>query len=355
MDCKDFVILILSHERPEFLKSHTWHILDKVKSKARRVVVLSDDDKTIPEYETMYGKENIAVFSKVEIERKYDIDTIDCYWGKSLTRKATVWARNAQFEIARSLGYRWFIVLDDDYREIVMRKKMIRNDDKTEFFPTFKELIFAPSDEHGSIFDKCCVKYFNVLNSAPWMHVTATAQCGDFVGGINSIFTRIPYRWKAMNVFFCDTEKEYRYYGKLNDDVNGYILNGKLGQMSLTMMQVVINQEPTQKSAGGITDIYKTFGTYIKSLTSVVACPSSVSVSCMGSVVPRVHHLIKWSTTCPMVVDESLCREKPLDFQSECMHNKTVPSGKKKYRIMDRQCEVVESMSLEEASINDFC
>ena len=355
MDCKDFVILILSHGRPGFLKSHTWNVLNKTNSKARRVIVLSDDDPAISEYKDLFGKDSVFVFNKIKTEQDYDLDLIDCYWGKSLSRKATVWARNEQFRIARALGYRWFMVLDDDYREIIMRHKMVRSDDGTEFFPTFKELLFTPADEHGSIFDKCCVKYFKMLNSAPWLDATAFSQCGDFVGGINSILVKIPYRWKAMNVFFCDTEKEYRYYGRFNDDVNAYVLNGKRGRLSLTLNMPSINQEPTQGSKEGMTDIYKTFGTYVKSLTSAVVCPSSVSVSCMGTAVQRVHHLIEWSKACPLVVDESWCRERPLDYKTECMTNNVFnPAEKRKFSFMGKECEVIEDIALGHASIDSF-
>ncbi len=356
MDCKDFVILILSYGRPDFLKSHTWNVLNKVKSKARRVIVMSDDDKTIPQYKEMYGEDAVFVFNKIESERKYDIDLLDCYWGKSLSRKATVWARNEQFRIARELGYRWFMVLDDDYREIIMRHKMVRADDGTDFFPTFKEMLFTPSDEHGSIFDKCCVKYFNILNSAPWLYSTAFSQCGDFIGGCKSIMVKKrPWRWKAMNVFFCDTEKEYRYYGRFNDDVNAYVLNGRRGQMSLTLSSPSINQEPTQKVKGGVTDLYKMFGTYVKSLTSAVACPSSVSVSCMGTVAPRVHHSIDWSVMCPSVLDASWCKDKPLDYRTECLHDVSlVPNPDRKLSFLDSRCEIIEDCSLGKSSIDNF-
>ena len=320
------------------------------------VVVLSDDDPTIPQYKEMYGEDSVAVFSKVDVEKKYDLDLIDCYWGKSLSRKATVWARNEQFKIARDLGYRWFVVLDDDYREIIMRKKMYRAKDGTEFFPTFKELLFTPTDEQGSIFDKCCIKYFNILDSAPWLYATAFSQCGDFIGGCQSLMVRKqPWRWKAMNVFFCDTEKEYRFYGRFNDDVNAYILNGRRGQMSLTLPSPSINQEPTQKAKGGITELYRTFGTYVKSLTSAVACPAAASVSCMGTVARRVHHSIDWSVMCPCVLDDHFCKDRPLDYKTECLHETTyTPDPNKMIKFTDSRCEVIEDANLGSQSIDSF-
>ncbi len=164
-----------------------------------------------------------------------------------------------------------------------------------------------------------------------------------------------PWRWKARNVFFCDTEKEYRYYGRFNDDVNAYVLNGRRGQMSLTLATPSINQEPTQKAKGGVTDLYKMFGTYVKSLTSAVACPSSVSVSCMGTVAPRIHHSIEWAIMCPRVVDASVCKNRPLDYQTECLHSTSfTPDPNRKVSFMDPRCEIVEEMATSHSSIDNF-
>ena len=355
MTVNDFVILILSHNRPQYLKNHTWHWLDIIGSTARRVVVLSDDDPQIEEYKKEYGEDSVAVFSKVDVEKKYDIDLIDCYWGKSLSRKATVWARNEQFKIARDLGYRWFIVLDDDYRQLFVRRPVVLKNGK-DHFASVNEKFYATRYDELSVFDHCCLKYFELLNSAPWLYATAFAQCGDFIGGIKaSIISKQPWKWKAMNVFFCDTEKEYRFYGRFNDDVNAYILNGRRGQMSLTLPAPVVNQELTQKSKGGMTDIYKTFGTYVKSLTSAVACPSSVSVACMGTISRRIHHMVNWTDMCPRVLDKRYCKNEPLDYNSECLHEVShTPDPNRTVNFLDPRCEVIEDANLGSQSIDSF-
>jgi len=353
---KDYVILILSYTRPEFLKTHTWALLDEVNSHAKRVVVLSDDDPTIREYRKTFGDDSIYVFSKEEAEKRYDMDLVDCYWGKSLSRKATVWARNEQFRIARELGYRWFIVLDDDYVDVVMRRAMIKKSTGEAFFPRIRAALFAREESEGlSVFDHCCLKYFHLLNSAPWLYITAFSQIGDFIGGVGSVMARYSYRWKAMNVFFGDTRKEYRYYGRFNDDVNAYILNGKRGQLSLTLDMPSIDQTPTQQASGGITDMYRTFGTYVKSIPSAVLCPSSVSVSCMGVTFRRVHHCVNWTYTCPLVVDDSFCRKVPLVYETECMNDTSfLEVEDRKFSFLDEKCEIVEDATFSSSSIDNF-
>lgn len=351
----DYVILILSHGRPEFLKSHTWKLLDDLNSHARKVVVLSDDDKKIPEYRKTFDEDSIVIFSKIEAEKVYDIDLIDCYWGPNPIRKAPLWGRIVAFDIAKKLGYRWFLVLDDDYVDVVMRKKMYKKATDEPFFPRIRKELFAAADIHGSAFDECCLKYFNVLESAPWLCTTAFSQIGDFIGGVGSVLARHGYRWKAMNAFFCDNEKVYRFFGRINEDVNAYVLNGKIGRMALTMANPSLDQTPTQQASGGMKDFYDQVGTYVKSVTSAVACPSSVAVSCMGFTTPRVHHSVNWALTCPVVVNDSYCKDQPLDFDSECgIEPFFLLPPERKSTFMDADCETIENADFNSTSIDNF-
>ena len=50
--------------------------------------------------------------------------------------------------------------------------------------------------------------------------------------------------------------------------------------------------------------MYLRFGTYCKAFTTVMMMPSSVKVSMMNTTNPRIHHLIKWANTVPMIIDE---------------------------------------------------
>ena len=51
------------------------------------------------------------MFDKLEISKKFDeFDNFD-------DRRAIVYARNASFEIAKKLGLKYFLQLDDDYEE----------------------------------------------------------------------------------------------------------------------------------------------------------------------------------------------------------------------------------------------
>lgn len=293
----------------------TWKLLNSINSTAKRYVVCSDDDPTIDEYRKLFGKDTVVVFSKEEAERTTGMDLMDCYYGEHNNKKGTVWARNIQYKLARQLGYRWFMMFDDDY--ITYHIKNVFKDKRGW------EYLDSRCDFFDDTYDKFCLKMFDVLNSTPWLYTVASPQAADYTGGVTSQFVKNEYKFKAMNVFWFDCEKEMRFYGRLNDDVSSYVLNGSRGELSLTMFGPEIRQLPTQQTAGGMTDIYKYFGTYMKSLYSSMIFPSGVYLNIYGGhhYTMRIHHMISWKHTIPKIIDEKFCKGKPLDYITECIHD----------------------------------
>ena len=55
--------------------------------------------------------------------------------------------------------------------------------------------------------------------------------------------------------------------------------------------------------AGGMTDIYRSAGTYMKSFYTVMYQPSSVKISTLRGT--RIHHLVQWNRTVPCILAES--------------------------------------------------
>jgi hypothetical protein len=133
------------------------------------------------------------------------------------------------------------------------------------------------------------------------------AQGGDFIGGANNIKARErPMMRKCMNSFICSTERPFRFIAQLNDDVNTYVMLGSRGNLFATIPMIALHQLPTQKQKSGMTDAYLKYGTYCKSFTTVMMHPSGVRVSMLNSNNPRIHHLIKWANTVPVIISESL-------------------------------------------------
>lgn len=198
-----------------------------------------------------------------------------------------IFARNACFNIAKNIGVRYFLELDDDYSSFEYR--WIENEKLKE-----KEITGL-----NNLFET----YLKFLDESG-AYTVAMAQGGDFIGGAeNGNFHKRLLR-KAMNTFFCDTTKPFRFVGRINEDVNTYVTAGMQGKLFFTCVDSMIIQEQTQKSAGGMTDTYLKFGTYLKSFYPVIFQPSCVKVEMMGAKHERIHHQINWNNCCPVILNE---------------------------------------------------
>lgn len=126
---------------------------------------------------------------------------------------------------------------------------------------------------------------------------------GDHIGGSERKAPRLTR--KCMNSFICSTDRPFRFFGRINEDVNTYATMGRRGDLFLTVMQAQVNQLSTQSNAGGMTDLYLDSGTYIKTFYSVMYCPSCVKVGKLGdprSPHFRIHHKINWHHLAPKIL-----------------------------------------------------
>ena len=206
-------------------------------------------------------------------------------------RRAIIYARNACFELAQQIGATHFIELDDDYTYF-----KFRFDDQLRWHG-------ADVQDLDAVFDML-LDYFN---SAP-MLTLAIGQGGDYIGGEKA--TRFndgiqPMR-KAMNSFICSVDRPFQFVGRINEDVNTYVLLGSRGGVFLSILQIGLDQLETQSNSGGMTELYLDAGTYVKSFYTVMYCPSCVVVSAMGTAHRRLHHHIKWRYAVPKILRESV-------------------------------------------------
>lgn len=276
---EDFAVFITTHGRPDNVM--TYYALRKQNYTGPIYLICDNEDKTLAEYIKRYG-EQVIVFDKLAAS-KY-VDTGDNLPG----RGAVVFARNECFRIARELGIRYFLQVDDDYRKF---SYAINSDFQ------FTDRAIGDLDK---VFD-ATLRYFD---NAP-IHCIAFAQGGDFIGGGNSDSAKaVTAKRKMMNTFFLDTEREFDFLGRMNDDVNAYVTHGYRGKVMLTIVQLRITQPETQKVSGGMTDIYKDSGTYQKSFYSVMYAPAFVKIFMMGYKEKRLHHKIKWGNAAPCIVPE---------------------------------------------------
>jgi hypothetical protein len=280
----DFCILILSHGRPNHVV--TLKALQAAGSTAPWYLVLDDEDPTIEHYRLLYGANRVVTFAKDVIAAEMDAGDL------SPDRGTVVYARNASFGIARNLGYRWFLQLDDDY---------------SAFHHRFEEdgrLGYVPVRD----FDAVCRVMLDWLEESGAATV-ALGQGGDLMGGKDSRRWQQKVLRKAMNSFYCRSADDWRFVGRVNEDVNTYTLLSHQGYLFLTTLYTTLVQVATQSQSGGMTAEYLRTGTYAKSFYSVMYCPSAVRVSPLHAANERMHHLVDWTYCAPKIVPASLRRD----------------------------------------------
>lgn len=274
----NLVVLIISNGRPDNVR--TLNSLEQHGYTGPIYIVLDDLDKTAPKYIENYG-DMVVFFDKKKTYAESDPAN------NFNDLRSTTFPRNACFEIARSLGFTYFLVLDDDYTGFRYRY----NDNLVYEYKATRNL--------DTVFS--VILDFYISSGATSI---AMAQGGDYMGGKEGRFGKsIRTLRKCMNSFFCSTEREFKFIGQLNEDVNTYLRLGSLGHIFLTINQVSLDQMSTQSNAGGMTDIYLDTGTYVKSFYSVMIQPSSVTINQMSG---RIHHSIAWKKTVPMILREDL-------------------------------------------------
>ena len=195
MKHKSFVVFILSHGRASNIK--TLKTLKRAGYTGKVIIVIDNEDSMEDDYKRIYGKSNIYMFDKLDISMRYDaMDNFD-------ERRTIFYARNGCFEIAKELGYEYFLELDDDYTQIAFK---IVSEGK------FKSIQVKNAD---NLFDYM-LDFLDVSGAC----TVAFAQGGDFIGGKENKRYKDKILRKAMNSFFCKTDRKFEFIGRVNEDVN---------------------------------------------------------------------------------------------------------------------------------------
>nr|DAK64733.1 MAG TPA: RfbF-like protein [Caudoviricetes sp.] len=285
---KDFVAFILTHGRVD--KQYTYRSLCEQGYTGRCIFILDNEDEQVEEYKRRYGEENCYVFDKLAMSKRID----EVFRGD---RRVIVYARNACFDAARDLGYKYFIQLDDDYTSFAWR-----------FDAECKYNLKTPKIKNLDAVFESMLRYYV---STPLTSL-AMAQGGDFIGGskgTNKMLQSVGTKRKAMNSFICSVDRPFEFKGRINEDVNAYTQLTSVGKIFLTIVQCSLNQKVTQSNSGGMTDVYKDSGTYVKSFSSVVVFPSGVKVTLLNSHHKRLHHNVCWKHTAPKILQEKWRKE----------------------------------------------
>ncbi len=279
---KSFCVFIISHGRPN--KVVTAKTLDRCNYTGAKYIVCDNEDKTIEEYKRNFGANTVLVFDKKHYASL--VDNADNFQN----RRTTTHARNACFDFAKQMGFEYFLVLDDDYTTFMHNFDSAGHFNRTQI----------------KNFDALCDAMLEFLDCDERIKSVCFLQGGDLIGGVTSIQRQIfPFiKRKAMNSFFCKTERRFWFFSRLNEDVNTYMRLGQSGDIFLSIPDIALNQVQTQASAGGMSEAYLAGGTYVKSFYTTMICPSFAKVNYTDAM-NRLHHKISWNNAVPKIICES--------------------------------------------------
>ena len=280
---RQYGVFIMSHGRPD--KQFTYTTLRREGYTGPIRIVCDDEDNTVDQYKKNFPGE-VLVFNKVETIKKTETFYNQPY------HKTVMYARHTLYDFSRQLGWTHFIMMDDDYYHIYFKWNHYY---KEVGLTRFKGMEAQRLDElFDATFDLLAVSKANTISFA---------QGGDTLGGSSGKAGTHYFSRKAMNSHFVDVSKPLDFRGFVNEDVNLYA-EFPGNRFIFQTNRVSVDPAHTQQSAGGATDLYLAFGTYVKSFMTVMCAPSCTKVKWMqnGKQQGRLHHMVKVKNACPALV-----------------------------------------------------
>lgn len=277
---KRFGVFILSHGRAKEIQ--TVEMLKRQNYTGDWFVVIDNEDDQEPIYREKFG-DHIIQFDKIKEAETTDTGDLDD------DRRVGVFARNAIQRIAREMGYKYHLQLDDDFSGLVYRRPTGSGNSLTQ--EKIKDL--------DKFFESICG--FLDGTKVSWVSFGLSS---DYLGGaVNKRYCSGLFP-KTMGSFFMRADKPIKFVMRMNDDVTTCALNWPKGNICYTISRVMVETPATQKMKGGMTDIYMENGTFRKSFYSVMCCPSFAIIARQGITHYRIHHQFNWGNCVPRLLNQ---------------------------------------------------
>ena len=242
-------IFILSNGRPDKVKTYDYL---KTSFSGDVYILCDDQDETLPDYKDKFGSK-VIVFDKDEWVKKSDpMDNFN-------SKKSVLYARNAVFEIADAMGYRYFAMADDDIKDLQFR------------YEQDGKLLAKPV----SNLDKVIGYIVQLMNDTAISYFSFGTD-KNFIGGVQNRNFQKKVIDKVYNFIICKSGQQHSYKGIMNEDEIHNVLSLSTGVLlkSLTSIQIVM--EPVGKAeTGGNSETYKENGYYsfTRNFYPIIACP----------------------------------------------------------------------------------
>ena len=185
---KDFVIMILTHGRAD--SQLTLKTLLDAGYDGEWLLLVDDMDEQKDDYIKNFGQEHVFVFEKSKYMRS--IDTMDNFSNPN----AVVYARNAAYDVAEEIGYKHFVMVDDDFTALHYRYeqngrllgKMISGRQLTQIIMSGIKFMASTN-----------IKIFGFGTQS------------DMIGGAKSPWVQRQCRRRVMNTFICRVDRRVEF------------------------------------------------------------------------------------------------------------------------------------------------
>lgn len=268
-------VYIISKGRPKCTTAQT---LTKMGYPGDWFIVCGNNDETIDEYRKNWGEHVLEFDWYDEITRT---DTLDNFGFDDMPSGA-VPVRNATCDIARARGEKRHWQLDDDYNHFY---RVIPGTLKKERMDG--EQLYEVLTEISEFANRCSLQNAGIALGTIESHPAK-----------KKTFSR-----RVFNAHNLPTDEKLltRWRGRMNDDLINAIETYRNGGFEMLFKYANLTMEPSQKEAGGLTDLYQQEGTVRKTAYPVLLAPQAVKLVVRFG---RYHHRVNWDLLSPKMLDE---------------------------------------------------
>lgn len=243
-------VFIPSHGRP--YTQLTLSLLNRLHYSGDIYIVLDDLDKEIENYKSQQYNAKILVFDKMKYTRL--TDTMDAT--SRLQLKTVVYARNAILDFAKELGYKYFVMADDDITGLVYR------------YADAGSLKSKPIQDLNALLS-AIAKFLSVsdnLRSASFSGQMA------YIGGVGAnLFTQ--GLWPSIYQFIvCKTSDDFSFIGTHNEDYNTVLRDLIRSKLNYSISALSVQSPVRGSNAGG----NQVVNEYEADFYSIILRPDSV-------------------------------------------------------------------------------
>lgn len=232
----DFAVFIITHGRPN--NQRTLDTLLSMGYNGQYYLVLDDQDSTIQQYLDIYPKDNVVIFNK-----NHYIQTIDSGMCEPVAKFA-VFARNAVEDIARELGYKYFMMLDDDIYCFRIRYEVEGSLKSRRCYGILDDVFM------------CCLDYMDTSSIACLM----PGVCNMYRCGASAVQSWDSKYRISVNCFIRNVEYPVKWRLNMFEDLITDLDYNRTSQTWITFVPLQIDVGlGNGKVAGGNTDTYKSF------------------------------------------------------------------------------------------------